>query len=370
MTLAGGTAPEPPRIAVLLPAREILTARKSGAIGLSLRDFTAFSRYRAQTVILGGAPCDLADVPYRQLTGWRRWWLRDRVAYGQAAADFARRQSVALVEVQNRPTILAALRRRLPKAALALYLHNDPQTMEGARSAIERRRVLAAADAVFCVSAFVREQFLEGLTDEAGKVRHISYGLDMAQKAQAPKEKIIAFAGRIIREKGVIELIEAFALAAPSMPEWRLALAGEDKEGLLKRPEVAAAITRLGDRLSLLGHLDHGATTALFERAEIAATPALWREPFGRTTLEAMAAGCAVVSSGSGGSGEILEDCGLIVDPLTPARLAEALERLGKDAALRQDLQKRGAARAMSEFDIRAATARLDAARDQILSPS
>ena len=39
--------------------------------------------------------------------------------------------------------------------------------------------------------------------------------------------------------------------------------------------------------------VDHGETLSLFARAEIAATPAIWREPFGRTTMEALALGCA-----------------------------------------------------------------------------
>jgi glycosyltransferase involved in cell wall biosynthesis len=348
--------------------RETLTARKSGAVALSLRDLTAFSRFRDETMIVGANPSDLPDVPYRQLTGWRRWWSRDRAAYARAAVEFVRREGVALVEVQNRPTILTDLRRLLPKTALALYLHNDPQTMAGSRSPAERRRLLNAADAVYCVSAFVRKRLLEDVAEEAAKVHVVYGGLDMARRPRAAKEKIVVFAGRIIPEKGVVELIAAFALVAPTMREWRLVLAGEDKDGLLRRPDIATTAATLSDQLEILGHVDHISTMALFARAEIAATPALWREPFGRTTLEAMALGCAVVSSGSGGSAEILGDCGLIVDPVTPHGLAEALTRLANDAAFRRDLQARGAARAETEFDIRAASARLDRARDQALA--
>ncbi len=309
------------RIAVLLPVRELLSKRKSGAVALSLADFTAFSRFRDETVILGAFPCDLAALPFQQLTGWRRWHLRDRVAYTRAAASFANEQGVALIEVQNRPTILATLRKLLPGAKLALFLHNDPQEMEGTRTSRERRRVLAAANAVYCNSEFVRGRFLDGLSADADKVQVVPYGLDMSQLPVLPKEKIVAFAGRIVRDKGIVELINAFALAAPRMPGWRLVVAGEDRSGLLSSAELRADIAALGERLTLLGHVDHAGATALFARAEIAATPAIWREPFGRTTLEAMAAGCAVVSSGSGGSGEILGDCGSIVDPVTPQGL-------------------------------------------------
>jgi glycosyltransferase involved in cell wall biosynthesis len=259
------------------------------------------------------------------------------------------------------------LRKLLPETKLALFLHNDPQEMEGTQTSRERRRVLAAADAVYCNSEFVRGRFLDGLGAPSDKVHVVSYGLDLSRLPALAKEKIVAFAGRIVRDKGIVELIRGFALAAAQMPDWRLVVAGEDRSGLLGGGELKADIAALGDRLTLLGHVDHAGATALFARAEIAATPAIWREPFGRTTLEAMAAGCAVVSSGSGGSGEILGDCGLIIDPVSPEALAEALILLARNDDRRADLSRRGAARASSLFDIRAASARLDAIRERLL---
>jgi glycosyltransferase involved in cell wall biosynthesis len=359
---------EATRIAVLLPVREALSKRRSGAVALSMRDFTAFSRFRAETLILGALSCDLEDTPFRQLVGWRRWHMRDRVAYTRAAAAFATKEGVALVEVQNRPTILTMLRKLLPTTKLALYLHNDPQEMEGTDSARGRGRVLKEADAIYCNSRFVRARFLDGLADPDGKAQVLHYGLDTARLPHAAREKIIAFAGRIVRDKGVVELVQAFARAAPHLPDWRLVVAGDDKLGLLNGDELKRDVAALGERLVLLGHVDHEQTMALFARAEIAATPAVWREPFGRTTMEAMATGCAVISSGSGGSGDILGDCGQIVDPVTPQGLAEALIVLANDTTRRRDLQTRGAARAAALFDIRTATARLDAARERLLS--
>jgi UDP-glucose:(glucosyl)LPS alpha-1,2-glucosyltransferase len=355
------------RIAVLLPVREALSKRRSGAVALSLRDFTAFSRYRAETVILGASPCDLEDTPFRQLDGWRRWHMRDRVAYTRAAAAFVQNKGVALVEAQNRPTILTMLRKLLPKTKLALYFHNDPQEMEGTKYARGRRKVLDAADAIYCNSNFVAERFLDGLKDAEDKVQVINYGLDTSALIHRKKEKIVAFAGRIVRDKGIVELIQGFARAAAHMPDWRLVVAGEDKQGLLRSEELKREIAALGERMALLGHVDHDEIMALFARAEIAAAPAIWREPFGRTTMEAMALGCAVVSSGSGGSGDILGDCGPIISPVAADVLATALIALAQNQALRRDLQTRGAARAIAHFDIRTAAARLDDARRRLL---
>lgn len=143
---------ETPRIGIVLPHRETLSKARSGAIGLCMRDFTLYSRFRAGTTIYGGTACDYEDTPYRQVTGWRRWWKRDRTAYFGAVADLAKAERLDLIEVQNRPGMLRFLRARLPGAAFALHLHNDPQEMEGSRTARERSALMDVADIVFCVS--------------------------------------------------------------------------------------------------------------------------------------------------------------------------------------------------------------------------
>ena len=56
-----------------------------------------------------------------------------------------------------------------------------------------------------------------------------------ANPPSAPKERIFAFVGRVIAIKGVAELVKAFALAAPDLPEWRLVIAGDDARGTVER---------------------------------------------------------------------------------------------------------------------------------------
>ena len=59
--------------------------------------------------------------------------------------------------------MFAHLAARAPDLPLTLRLSNDPRTMRGARTAPERARMLARAQAIFCVSDFIRQRFLEGL---------------------------------------------------------------------------------------------------------------------------------------------------------------------------------------------------------------
>ena len=355
------TDAESETIGVVLPSRETFTIRKSGALALCARDFALFSRFRDEIVIVGASPCEYADVRYLRLENWRRWWRRGRTAYAVGLARAGRRRGWRLVEIVNRPPAIAVLRASLPQVKLALHLENDPQTMDGARTPRQRARLLGQLDAVYCCSQFVRDKFLEGVRDEAGKALVVFNGID-TQVASAPKEPIVAFVGRIIPVKGIVELANAFALAAPDMPGWRLVVAGDDSDRRLDAHRAA-----LGDRLTLLGQVSHAEAMALYARAEIAVTPSLWEEPFGRSAIEAMSRGCALISTARGGLAEIVTGAAEIVDPEDCVGFAAALRRVALDADWRGRLQAQALDRARSVFDIRIVTKSLDQARARLL---
>jgi glycosyltransferase involved in cell wall biosynthesis len=352
-------------IGVVLPSRETFSIRKSGALALCARDFSRFSRFHDEIVIVGASPCEYPDVRYLRLENWRRWWKRGRTAYAGAVARAGRQRGWKLIEIFNRPPAVAVVRARLPGVKLALHLENDPQTMDGARTPAERARLLRQLDAVYCCSQFVCDKLLEGVSDEAGKTLVVHNGID-TEVASAPKEPIFAFVGRIIRVKGVIELVGAFALAAPDMPGWRLVIAGDDPEGLL---DGVIARNRLGleGKLTLLGQVSHAEAMALYARAEIAVTPSLWEEPFGRSAIEAMSRGCALISTARGGLAEVVAGAGEIVDPENTAGFAATLRRVALDADARRRLQNQALDRARSVFDIRTVTKSLDEARARLL---
>ncbi len=355
------------RIGVVLPARETFALRKSGAIALCIRDFANYSRFRDEIAILGAAECEYPDVRYVRLTDWRRWWRRPRTAYALGVIRAAREGRYDVIEVQNRPYMIARLRKELPRARIALHLHNDPLTMDGSRSLAERRRLLRETDAVYCVSRFIRAQFLQGIDDPEGKAMVVYNGV-AANPPTGAKTKIVAFAGRVIAIKGVVELVRAFAEAAPDMADWRLVIAGDDPGGLLAAPDIAGIASALGPRLELRGQVSHAEALALFASAEIAVVPSLWQDPCPRSAIEALASGCALIATREGGLAEIAEGAGEIVDPRDSHAFAAALRKLALDEGLRRAWQDKGRARAAETFEIARATATLDAARARLLA--
>jgi glycosyltransferase involved in cell wall biosynthesis len=110
-----------------------------------------------------------------------------------------------------------------------------------------------------------------------------------------------------------------------------------------------AALEALGVEVEQLGHVDRGPRVAeLLRGSDVHVVPSRWDEPFGLTTLEGMASGCAVVVTATGGSPEVVGDAGVLVARDDPDALAAKLGWLARDARARNELAT--AARARSEL--------------------
>ena len=192
--------------------------------------------------------------------------------------------------------------------------------------------------------------------------RVVANGFDAAVwRPQARREQTVLVVGRVTPEKGLLEAARALAAILPRHPDWTTTFVVSEPG---RFPDYFAAIDAtlapLGPQARLLVGRPYEEVKALNERAAIALAPSVWREPFGRTCLEAHAGGAAVVSSGSGGLREISGEAALYLAAVEPAGIAAAVEALIADAALRARLAADGRARVERLFDVRCVAAALD----------
>ena len=94
-----------------------------------------------------------------------------------------------------------------------------------------------------------------------------------------------------------------------------------------------------------LGYVSEGELRALYERATGFVYPSFY-EGFGLPPLEAMACGTPVIVSNAASLPEVCGDAALYCDPHSPQDMADKIERLMSDEALREDLKQKGLARA------------------------
>lgn len=94
-----------------------------------------------------------------------------------------------------------------------------------------------------------------------------------------------------------------------------------------------------------LGYVSEGELRALYEGATGFVHPAFY-EGFGLPPLEAMACGCPAIVSGAASLPEVCGDAALYCDPHAPQDIADKIQQLMGNEALRHDLRRRGLERA------------------------
>lgn len=170
----------------------------------------------------------------------------------------------------------------------------------------------------------------------------------------------LLFVGRLASNKGLLDLVDAFAPLAKRDREVTLVLVGED--GGMRAPvEERLRARGLESRVRITGHLgDERLLASALREATFLLLPSEY-EAFGLVLLEALAQGTAVLASRVGGIPEVLDDgaAGLLTPPNSPDRLAEAIERLYTDADLRRKLASYGRERVVPRYDWDRVTARL-----------
>jgi glycosyltransferase involved in cell wall biosynthesis len=206
---------------------------------------------------------------------------------------------------------------------------------EQARDAAER------ADLIVAVSQFTRSQVISLLGVEPAKVRVVHHGVRALDYRAEERQKIVLNVGAIQKRKNIVRLVEAFETVDAS---WRLVLAGALGYG---SGEILARIAAspAHHRISLPGYVSAADLSAWYARAAIFAFPSL-DEGFGMPVLEAMSAGTPVVTSDCSALPEVAGDAALLVDPENTEALAQALRDLTQKDDLRDELSRRGAARA------------------------
>jgi colanic acid/amylovoran biosynthesis glycosyltransferase len=228
------------------------------------------------------------------------------------------------------------------------------------------RRKLRDATAVVTISDFHLEYMRETFGPLAAKIQRIYNGLDLDEfPYDSPRDRlpVVVAVGRLIEKKGFADLIDACALLATRGRSFHCRIIGA---GVL-RAELTAQIERLGltERVELVGPLCQSAVGQEIQRAAVLAAPCVIARDGDRDGLpnviqEALALGTPVVSTDVAGIPEVVrdEETGLQVPKHDPSALADALERLLYEPALRCRLATAGRQLIEAEFDIHRTTAR------------
>ena len=163
-----------------------------------------------------------------------------------------------------------------------------------------------------------------------------------------PHDAVVALSlGRLKREKGVVELAQAFVQANPQTPLY-LVYVGPDEGGI--SDQIRQAIAPVAERVRLVGYTAR--PEDYMAAADFVCLPS-YREGLGMVVLEAAAVGIPAIGSRvSGISDAIAEDeTGLMFPVRDVTALTHCLERITDDASLRRQLGQAARQRVASQFE-------------------
>lgn len=232
-----------------------------------------------------------------------------------------------------------------------------------------KRKVLMATDALTCACAThvipegqgVMNDLQAHITKKPMKVLGFGNvrGVDMERfnperlkSNDTPHPFTFLFVGRIVGDKGINELVEAFVKLNGKYPDTRLVFVGGYEKNLDPlKPETLQRIERCG-AIETHGYKTGDDLIVEYMNADCYIMPS-YREGFPNTVMEAGAMGLPCIVTDINGSREIIVDGenGLIVPPKTVQALYDAMARMIADNELREKM--RGNARQMikTRFD-------------------
>lgn len=219
---------------------------------------------------------------------------------------------------------------------------------------VTERLACACAHVVLCNSASLRARVLELGLAPAKKLRILgegsSIGVDIRRFSPGPSKvrerfgwksdtPVIGFVGRLTRDKGLPELVDAFDQILKVEPEAQLLLVGwfdaaEDALDASMRARI-----QIHPQIHFTGYVQDPAP--YYRAMDVMALPT-WREGFPNAVLEAQASGVPVVTTTATGARDSImpEVTGLLIPPGHPTAIAEAVLKLLRDPARRQRMGK------------------------------
>jgi glycosyltransferase involved in cell wall biosynthesis len=299
------------------------------------------------------------------------WLARERSTHDIVCCIDCRGTGVAAIvarALSRRPVVLQAQTAGVFSADNADPMlsrwHIDPHGRLGRLAKACARAVYGRGDAFACISHEIeREALASGMPRD--RVHYLPNAIDMARfhpASDADKREfrrqfdlpsgavICLFVGRLSREKGLMELMEAWR----SIQHGILLVAGPDMEGHAWNvgPAAREFVTRhdLGSSVRFLGSVSDVAP--LLRGVDAVIQPSHF-EALGLSAIEALASGVPVVASAVGGLLEFIVDGenGKLCRPADPVALAAGMRAIIEDGALRRRLADAARQSVLREYD-------------------
>ncbi|MGB7975322.1 MAG: glycosyltransferase family 4 protein [Roseiarcus sp.] len=351
-----------PKIAYVMLRNAHFGPRLAASVELCVRDLVVHSRYARSTLVV----CPPVDEPFEgiEIATIFDPGISGNLGKAWGVAQLLRRRGIDLAIVENHLPA-AAFIASISGARVILHTHAYVKAPTNAFDGAFRRQEMRRLSGFVFVSEYALGQFRGDFPRVRPLQGAVPNGLDMqAWSATKPKQRSILSVGRALGHKGHMEAMAAIARVLPSRPEWSARFMVSDPAAADREPELVDALRAAAEpfngRIRVDSNVPYDEVKAAWEGADVGMVLTTGPEPFGRTALEAMASGAALITSGRGGLAEICGPCAVTVEPSDANGIAAALGRLLDEPKRRGDLAVAGRKRVEALFDIRTVARQMD----------
>ena len=322
------------KIAILLPYKENYSEEIAGAVSLFVSDTLKKSFYQKSSFVYGNTlSSKYLTRNYKNIPIKKSIIQSTSFNYVENFLNLKNILESDIIEIHNRPKYINQIKKKFSNKVF-LYFHNDPLTMNGSKTAIERINLLKSVDKIVFNSKWTRERFFLEIKNEKNFLKQTFICFQSSSKVKInfkKKEKIISFVGKLNKAKGYDVFGKAIVRILDKHPSWKAKVYGDEP-----REKLFFNHKNLGK----LGFEKNSTILKDLKKVSISVICSRWEEPFGRTSLEAASRGSAVIISNKGGLPETSAEA-IILKSLNSSALYRAIDNLivNKDKLL--DAQKK-----------------------------
>lgn len=194
------------------------------------------------------------------------------------------------------------------------------------------KKIVKNANCITTPTKYLKNLILENLDKNEfdRKIKVVPNGIDAKSFNPKQKEKKILVVTRLFERKGVQYIIDAMK----HIKDYNLNICGEGPYKI----HLNKQINKLNiDNVKLLGYVNHERLKYEYETSSIFVFPSS-AENFPVVLLEAMASGCAIITTNVTGCPEVVGDCALLIRPKNSEDIRISINKLIKDNNLRNNL--------------------------------
>ena len=226
-----------------------------------------------------------------------------------------RKHAYDLIIIENRPAYSLKV-KKVSNAQVVYHIHNSKLTKDSTYA----KEIYYAADKIICVSDFITKE-VKSIVPNDNKCITVHNGIDL--NAFAPNNRsgicrkdlglteddfVLLFSGRINREKGISELLDAI-LSINEFSNIKLLVIGSSFYGGSSTEDhfinsLKEKTECISNRVFFTGFIPYDKMPDYLSLADASVIPSIWDDPFPTTVLEAQAMGLPIITTKRGGISE------------------------------------------------------------------